>query len=159
MKILVLNAGSSSLKYQVLEMPEGRGIVSGTLENIGTGGLPDQESALRQVVMELGDVSGIHAVGHRVVHGASEFVEPTLLDDDVIRHIETLSALAPLHNPANLEGIRAARLAVPGVPHVAVFDTAFHHTMSEIASSVALPEDIVSKFGIKKYGFHGTSHS
>jgi acetate kinase len=158
-KVLVVNAGSSSLKYQVVEVPEGTSVLSGSFEDIGAGGAKDHSEALGQLVQALGDTSGIDAVGHRVVHGGTRFVEPTVITNEVETHIESLCALAPLHNPANLEGIRAARLALPDLPHVAVFDTAFHQSMSAAASTVALPKEIRESWGIKKYGFHGTSHS
>jgi len=154
----VLNAGSSSIKYQVLEIPGGECVRQGSLENIGVGGPADHEEALRIVVGEVGDLAGINAVGHRVVHGGSRFIEPTLITAEVEEHIEALSALAPLHNPANVAGIRAAKKAMPSIPQVAVFDTAFHQTMSDAASTVAIPTEVAQTWGIKKYGFHGTSH-
>ena len=159
MRVLVLNAGSSSVKYQVIDGEEGTTVLGGLLENIGTGGPRDHEEALRQVVADLGDVSGIDAVGHRVVHGGSQLVMPTVITDEVEDQIESLSSLAPLHNPANLQGIRAARRALPSVSHCAVFDTAFHHTVSQAAATVAIPQAVARVWGIKKYGFHGTSHS
>lgn len=158
MRVLVINAGSSSIKYQVISLPEGESQVQGLIENIGTGGPSTHTEALHLLVEQIGDVSGIDAVGHRVVHGGSRFVEPTLITPEVETHIEELSSLAPLHNPANLAGIQAAKDAVPGVPQVAVFDTAFHQTMPDAASTIALPTEVASTWGIRKYGFHGTSH-
>lgn len=158
MRVLVINAGSSSIKYQVISLPEGESLVQGLIENIGTGGPSNHTEALHDVVGEIGDVSGIDAVGHRVVHGGSRFVEPTLITPEVEAHIEELASLAPLHNPANLAGIQAAKDAVPGVPQVAVFDTAFHQTMPDAASTIALPTEVAETWGIRKYGFHGTSH-
>jgi acetate kinase len=111
------------------------------------------------VLAKLGDLgAGILAVGHRVVHGGSDFTGPTLIDDEVERDIESLSRLAPLHNPANLLGIRAARAALPDVPHVAVFDTAFHQTMPPAAYTYAIPTALAEEYKVRRYGFHGTSH-
>jgi len=157
-KVLVLNAGSSSLKYQVIDTALDQRVTAGSLEDIGTREVPNHERALEVVMGELGSTEQIDAVGHRVVHGGERFVEPTLVTDEVESHIDALCVLAPLHNPANLQGIRAARRTLSGVPHVAVFDTAFHQSMPPEASTVALPEDLAQRYGIRKYGFHGTSH-
>jgi acetate kinase len=164
MRVLVLNAGSSSIKYQVLDVPGGTSVLAGSLQDIGSGGPSDHAGALTEILgivdddLSLGP-GDIDAIGHRVVHGGERFTSPTLITEEVESHIDSLSRLAPLHNPANVQGIRAARAAFPDVPHVAVFDTAFHHTMPQHASTVALPRDVSEQLGIKKYGFHGTSHS
>ncbi|RIJ52479.1 acetate kinase [Clavibacter lycopersici] len=160
--VLVLNAGSSSLKHRLVDPVTGAARASGTVERIGEAGgdAPDHESAVR---IALDRVQAAHlpppvAVGHRVVHGGSRFDRAVVVDADVERAIDELSALAPLHNPANLAGIRAARAVLPDVPHVAVFDTAFHRTIPEAASTYAIDADLAARFGIRRYGFHGTSH-
>jgi acetate kinase len=160
--VLVLNAGSSSLKHRLVDPLTGAAHVSGTVERIGEpgGDAPDHESAVR---IALARVEAAHlpppvAVGHRVVHGGSLFDRAVVIDADVERAIDDLSALAPLHNPAALAGIRAARAVLPDVPHVAVFDTAFHRTIPEAASTYAIDADLAARFGIRRYGFHGTSH-
>ncbi|AWF96987.1 acetate/propionate family kinase [Clavibacter michiganensis] len=160
--VLVLNAGSSSLKHRLVDPVTGAARASGTVERIGEpgGDAPDHESAVR---IALDRVQAAHlppplAVGHRVVHGGSLFDRTVVVDADVERAIDELSALAPLHNPANLAGIRAARAVLPDVPHVAVFDTAFHRTIPEAASTYAIDADLAARFGIRRYGFHGTSH-
>ncbi|AJW77842.1 acetate kinase [Clavibacter michiganensis subsp. insidiosus] len=160
--VLVLNAGSSSLKHRLVDPVTGAARASGTVERIGEpgGDAPDHESAVR---IALDRVQAAHlppplAVGHRVVHGGSLFDRAVVVDADVERAIDELSALAPLHNPANLAGIRAARAVLPDVPHVAVFDTAFHRTIPEAASTYAIDADLAARFGIRRYGFHGTSH-
>jgi acetate kinase len=152
MRVLVINAGSSSVKYQVIEVGSETSVHSGVVESV------DYEQALFEVLERIGDPSTIDVVGHRVVHGGERFVEPTLINQEVETHIQELSLLAPLHNPANLAGIRAARSALPGVPQVAVFDTAFHQSIPVEASTVAIPEALAREYGIRKYGFHGTSH-
>ncbi|MBF4631190.1 acetate kinase [Clavibacter michiganensis subsp. phaseoli] len=160
--VLVLNAGSSSLKHRLVDPVTGAARASGTVERIGEpgGDAPDHESAVR---IALDRVQAAHqpppvAVGHRVVHGGSLFDRAVVVDAEVERAIDELSALAPLHNPANLAGIRAARAVLPDVPHVAVFDTAFHRTIPEAASTYAIDADLAARFGIRRYGFHGTSH-
>jgi acetate kinase len=158
--VLVLNAGSSSLKYRVVDPATGHASISGTIERIGQGDVPDHETAVRSALEQVShsDTEPFAAVGHRVVHGGSLFDRATLVDDDVEAAIDELSALAPLHNPANLSGIRAARTVLPGVPHVAVFDTAFHRTIPEAASTYAIDAQLADRHGIRRYGFHGTSH-
>ncbi len=147
--ILVLNSGSSSLKYRLLDPvdPPGHG---GTVERIG-------DAALDHVLAEL-DSRDVHAVGHRVVHGGARFTQPTLIDGDVLRAIRDLVPLAPLHNPGAIAGIEAALQAFPGVPQVAVFDTAFHADLPETASTYAIDAAVARKHGLRRYGFHGISH-
>ena len=158
--VFVVNSGSSSIKYQLIDLGSGQSVLGGTVERIGEpdSGTPDHETGLRRVLDELGTEHDIAAVGHRVVHGGSRFTEPTVITDDVVRGIEELSALAPLHNPANLEGIHAARAALPDIPHVAVFDTAFHHTLPPAAFTYAIDAALAHEHGVRRYGFHGTSH-
>lgn len=158
---LVLNCGSSSLKYQLVDLDNPTVRRGGTVERIGEpgGDAPDHAAALRKAAHDLGlKPSDITAVGHRVVHGATRFQASVLIDDTVIEAIRDLSPLAPLHNPANLTGIEVARELVPDAPHVAVFDTAFHATLPEAAATYALDTDLAKRFGIRRYGFHGTSH-
>jgi acetate kinase len=153
--ILVLNAGSSSLKYRRY----GAGNVDGGIvEGIGEpgGDVADHGAAVERVLERLGG-RGIRAVGHRVVHGGARFREPVLVDDAVLAAIRELSALAPLHNPANATGIEAARRALPGVPQVAVFDTAFHAALPEAAATYALDLELARRYGIRRYGFQGIS--
>jgi acetate kinase len=157
-RVLVVNCGSSSVKYQVVDPHSGERFERGLVDRIGGEKVPDHAAALAQVFGAL-DLSGITAIGHRVVHGGTRFTGPTLLDDDVIAGIEQLVPLAPLHNPVNLAGIRAARAAVPDVPQVAVFDTAFHATLPERAATYAVPAEWRSQHGVRRYGFHGTSHA
>lgn len=173
MHILVLNAGSSSIKGAVLDAHTGARTADLRVERLGT---PDAMARLDDAVIPLGgadvatalerllpamrDAAGtLCGVGHRVVHGGERFTAPTLIDDAVLESIEELADLAPLHNPANAAGIRAARALLPSVPHVAVFDTAFHSTLPRRARSYALPQDVVEAHGIRRYGFHGTSHA
>jgi acetate kinase len=154
----VLNCGSSSLKYRLFDGPEtvGRGLV----ENIGEPGspAPDHRAALARITDEL-DLTGLVAVGHRVVHGGIRFSAPVLIDDEVIAAVTALVPLAPLHNPANLQGIAVARALLPDVPQVAVFDTAFHRTLPPEAATYAIDRDLARRHGIHRYGFHGTSHA
>jgi len=166
MKVLVLNSGSSSIKYQLFAMPEAQVLASGLVERIGEL-VPDHGVGLRQIMAllttganaPLADISELGAVGHRVVHGGERFAETVAIDDDVIDAIAANAALAPLHNPPNLLGIRVAReLLGPSVPQVAVFDTAFHHDMPPHAYRYALPTELYTDAGIRRYGFHGTSH-
>jgi acetate kinase len=153
--ILVLNSGSSSVKYRLVGPGTGQ---RGVVERIGeTADLPDHHTALEHVFAEV-DPAGIDAVGHRVVHGGSRFVAPVVIDDAVVAAIEELVPLAPLHNPGSLEGIRAARRLLPDVPHVAVFDTAFHATLPPAAYTYAIDRELAARFGVRRYGFHGTSH-
>ncbi|MFH1755956.1 MAG: acetate kinase [Candidatus Latescibacterota bacterium] len=183
MKVLVLNCGSSSIKYQVFAMPKGEIIAKGLVQRIGepegtieqsAGGskqrltleIPDHEVGLQLAVKllteggeaPLGDVSEVEAVGHRVVHGGERFTETVRIDDEVIQAIEAHSEHAPLHNPPNLQGIRVALKMFPGAPQVAVFDTAFHQTMPPHSYRYALPEHLYREGGIRRYGFHGTSY-
>ena len=156
--VLVLNCGSSSVKYRVFRGDETT--ASGLVERIGEpgGDAASHEEALR-VVLSRVDTEAIVAVGHRVVHGGLRFTEPTLIDDEVVEQVRRLSPLAPLHNPANLAGIEAARAALPELPQVAVFDTAFHRTLPPAASTYALDTALTRRLGIHRYGFHGTSHA
>ncbi|MFP7762336.1 acetate/propionate family kinase [Marisediminicola sp. LYQ134] len=159
-QIFVVNSGSSSIKYQLIDLDTEAVLLSGLVERIGEPGsdVPDHEAGVRGVLEQLGSGREIVAVGHRVVHGGALFTEPTVIDDSVEAGIDELSALAPLHNPANLEGIRAARVALPDVPHVAVFDTAFHHTLPPAAYTYAIDAALAAEHGVRRYGFHGTSH-
>jgi acetate kinase len=158
--VFVLNAGSSSLKYQLVDPESGLVHTGGTIERIGEPGsdVPDQEAAVRQALSALDGLPEPGACGHRVVHGGARFDAATVIDDGVERAIEELSALAPLHNPANLEGIRAARAVLGDIPHVAVFDTAFHRTIPDAAATYAIDVDLARRYGVRRYGFHGTSH-
>lgn len=161
MRVFVVNSGSSSIKYQLIDVETEGVVLAGLLERIGTvgGDAADHEAGMRLVLERLGaDASSIRAVGHRVVHGGSRFTAPTHVDDEVEAEIAALVPLAPLHNPANLAGIRAARSALPDVPHVAVFDTAFHQSMPPAAYTYAIDQSVAAEHGIRRYGFHGTSH-
>ncbi|MET3350717.1 UNVERIFIED_ORG: acetate kinase [Arthrobacter sp. UYEF1] len=171
MLVLVINSGSSSLKYQVRDVAAGIVLTEGLIEKIGMGnggdgdggieGPRDHAEALEQVDAsihaELGDLK-LTAVGHRVVHGGERFAEPVLIDNEITRAIERLNPLAPLHNPANVLGIRAVSRKWPDLPQVAVFDTAFHRTLPEHAWRYAVPDELYTNHGIRRYGFHGTSH-
>lgn len=159
-RVLVLNSGSSSLKYAVVESDSGDTIADGIVERIGDdGGVPDHAAALQVVFDELADdMAGLVAVGHRVVHGGPDLYRPTLVDDALIAKLEELSPLAPLHNPPALLGIEVARKALPDFPHVAVFDTAFFHDLPPAAATYAIDRDIAAQWNIRRYGFHGTSH-
>jgi acetate kinase len=163
--VLVLNAGSSSLKYQLVVPGSGEVRASGIVERIGESGsaVADHSVALEQMRAQL-RADGVHldevplqAVGHRVVHGGPDFSEPVVIDDSVLARIKALSALAPLHNPAAFIDIEAAR-ARYDVPHVAVFDTAYFSSLPAAASTYAVPRDLAAKHSIRRYGFHGTSH-
>ncbi|MFR9750616.1 acetate kinase [Nocardia sp. 004] len=179
--VLVINSGSSSIKYQLMDPESGMVAVSGAVERIGEdeGGIEqhadgetvrqrstiaDHQAGLRLVFDTLTaagyDVvrGGVCAVGHRVVHGGEVFYRPTLIDDTVIAAIRELASLAPLHNPANLAGIESVCELLPGVPQVAVFDTAFFHSLPAAAKTYAIDAKIAAAYGIRKYGFHGTSH-
>ncbi len=158
-RVLVVNAGSSSLKYEVLDAESGVSVVAGAIERIGVpgSGVTDHAAALGALLDGL-DPESIDAVGHRVVHGGSVFVEATIIDDAVEAEIERLAVLAPLHNPPGLQGIRAARTALPSVPHVAVFDTAFHATLPPAAYTYAIDAAVAVEHGVRRFGFHGTSY-
>lgn len=184
MKILVINAGSSSLKYQLIDMTDESVIAKGNCERIGDGGaithkladgrkyfeecdFPTHTEAFQKLVDVLmngeykviNDISEISAVGHRIVQGADLFKESVLVDEDVISKIESISDLAPLHNPAHVLAIRACRKVFGvGIPEVVVFDTAFHSTMPQKAFMFAVPYEYYKKYAVRKYGFHGTSH-
>lgn len=181
---LVVNSGSSSFKYQLIELDDERTLASGLVERIGesTGAwkhtnavtgesssndaasVPDHAAGFQAMLDAFGAVGPSFdehppvVVGHRVVHGGTTFDAATVVTADVERQIEDLSSLAPLHNPANLEGIRAAKRVFSDVPHVAVFDTAFHQTMPPHAYTYAIPSDLAERYGIRRYGMHGTSH-
>jgi len=157
--VLVLNAGSSSLKYKSVDPQSGAVSVAGTVERIGGNGTADYEAAVRTAIDRVAAAgAGPVACGHRVVHGGARFDRATVIDAKVEAAIEELSVLAPLHNPANLAAIRAARAVLSGVPHVAVFDTAFHRTIPESAFTYAIDATLAARHGIRRYGFHGTSH-
>jgi acetate kinase len=181
MKVMAVNAGSSSLKFQMLDMPSEKVLVSGVVERIGMNdsiftikydGNRDKEIinieshsvAVKMLLNKLLDLNilssldEIQGVGHRVVHGGEKFSDSVIIDDDVVAGIEAVSDLAPLHNPANLTGIRAFQEALPNVGEVAVFDTAFHQTMDQVTYMYSVPYDWYTKYGVRKYGFHGTSH-
>ncbi|MFG1950247.1 acetate/propionate family kinase [Micromonospora sp. NPDC048830] len=157
-RVLVLNCGSSSVKYRLYDGEQT--LDHGTIERVGEpgGDAGDHGTAVRRILARL-DLAGLAAVGHRVVHGGRRFSAPALVDDAVLAAIEDLVPLAPLHNPANLAGIRVARAALPDVPQVAVFDTAFHHTLPEAAATYAIDLATARRYGIRRYGFHGTSHA
>ncbi|WP_326643920.1 acetate kinase [Streptosporangium sp. NBC_01755] len=164
-RVLVLNSGSSSVKYRLLSGAEH--LASGVVERIGELGspVPDHRAALK-VVADLLAAEGLGldspelvAIGHRVVHGGTTFAEPTLITDEVVRKIEELIPLAPLHNPANLTGIEVARRLRPDLPQVAVFDTAFHATIPPAASTYAIDRAVAERLSVRRYGFHGTSHA
>ncbi len=165
-RVLVVNSGSSSLKYQLIELDGERTLASGLIERIGESpGSPVRDhTAAFQVMLDGLRSQGVDldeplaAVGHRVVHGGERFVEPTIVTDEVKRRIDELSELAPLHNPPNLAGIVAAEVTFPGVPQVAVFDTAFHRTLPPVARTYAIDADLAGRFGIRRFGFHGISH-
>jgi acetate kinase len=158
--VFVLNAGSSSLKYQLVDPDTAEVHVAGTVERIGEEGsdVPDHEAAVRRALDAIEGRPEPFACGHRVVHGGERFDSATVIDDEVEHAIGELSALAPLHNPANLEGIRAARAVLPDIPHVAVFDTAFHRTIPAAAATYAIDADLAARYHVRRYGFHGTSH-
>lgn len=183
MKILVVNCGSSSLKFQLIDSETEEVATSGLCERIGLDGaliykvngdkikqeidLPDHEVAIKKVLDTLLDkeigvltsLDEIGAIGHRMVHGGEKFSSSVIINEEIIKQIETCNDLAPLHNPANLLGVRACQEVMPGVPNVVVFDTAFHQTMPSKAYLYALPKEYYEKYGVRRYGFHGTSHS
>ena len=181
MKVLVINAGSSSLKYQIIDMENKDVITKGLCERIGIDGvhtnktngkklveevaMPNHTEALKVVFkcIESEHVPGIElkeieAVGHRVLHGGEKFTDSVLITDSVIADLEELIPLGPLHQPANISGVKACAELLPGIPQVAVFDTTFHTTMPDYAYRYAIPTEAYTKWGIRKYGFHGTSH-
>ena len=161
MLVLVINSGSSSLKYQVRDTANGELLAKGIIDRIGEEAVPDHGAALEELSRRLPDLLGgrsIDAVGHRVVHGGERFSEPVLVNNEIVRSIERLSPLAPLHNPPSARGIRAVHDKWPKIPQVAVFDTAFHRTLPEQAWRYALPNSLYRKYGIRRYGFHGTSY-
>ncbi len=159
MHVLVLNCGSTSLKYEVFELGATvRSLRTGKVERLAAG--DGSSEAVEKIVAELREAGlAVDAVGHRVVHGGDAFSDAVLIDDHVEARIEACVPLAPLHNPANLAGIRAARAAFPGVPQVAVFDTAFHANLPRRAHTYALPRDVAAAHGLRRYGFHGPSHA
>ncbi|MBX3191088.1 MAG: acetate/propionate family kinase [Labilithrix sp.] len=157
MTILVLNAGSSTLKARLLDPGTGKALFETKVERIGEGDRT-HVSAVAHVLEEVKGQS-IEAVAHRVVHGGADLTSAILVDDAVERAVEACVPLAPLHNPANLAGIRAARKALPSVPHVAVFDTAFHARMPRRAHTYAIDPEVAGRHGIRRFGFHGTSHA
>jgi acetate kinase len=187
MKILVLNSGSSSIKFKLFEMPDGLLLAHGLIERIGeqqslvrcrssdnkaltterNKNIANHSEGLKEIMSwliapghgVLSKIEDIDAVGHRVVHGAEEFQEPTIINKEVIKTIRDCSALAPLHNPANLLGVEVASQLLPERPQIAVFDTAFHQTLPDYAFRYAIPKDLYKKYKIRRYGFHGTSHS
>ena len=183
MKILVLNSGSSSLKYQVIDMETEEMLAKGYFERIGQSNsflthkvigqkhkfehyAKNHEQAIEFVISRLinphygvlKDLSELGGIGHRVVHGGEKFSDPVLITEDVIKEIEKCSDLAPLHNPAAILGIRACQAIVPDMPMVAVFDTAFHQTLEKEKYIYPIPYEYYKKYGVRKYGFHGTSH-
>ncbi|MFE1331713.1 MULTISPECIES: acetate kinase [Streptomyces] len=185
-RVLVLNSGSSSVKYQLLDMRDRSRLASGLVERIGeetsrlvhtpltgggaeprerTGRIPDHEAALKAAAEELTadglglDSPELAAIGHRVVHGGLKFSAPTVITGEVLKEIERLVPVAPLHNPANITGIRTAQALRPDLPQVAVFDTAFHTTMPESAARYAIDVETADAHRIRRYGFHGTSHA
>lgn len=157
--ILVINSGSTSLKYKLFVV--GKNLCeqqSGYIENIGSGKMKNHDQALRQALQGIKDLDAIVAVGHRVVHGGEEFTEPTVITKRNLPRLEKYNKLAPLHNPANIQGIKACFKLLPSVQNIAVFDTSFHQTMPEKAYRYALPEKYYKQHGIRRYGFHGISH-
>jgi acetate kinase len=164
--VLVINSGSSSLKYQLIEPDSGRSLADGIVEQIGepSSAVADHAAALRMAFYQLAQAGidlkqcGLAAVGHRVVHGGSTFYQPTVIDDAMIGELKQVSELAPLHNPPAVQGIEVARRMLPDVPHVAVFDTAFFHDLPAAAATYAIDRDLAHKWQIRRYGFHGTSH-
>ena len=162
--VLVINSGSSSLKYAVVEPDSGMTVVDGTVERIGDGPVSDHAAALRAAFEQLAesgrplDSLELIAVGHRVVHGGPDLYEPTLIDDGVFAKLEELEPLAELHNPPAVLGIEVARKALSDLPHIAVFDTAFFHDLPPAAATYAINREIAQRWGVRRYGFHGTSH-
>ncbi len=179
MLVLVLNSGSSSLKFNLFDMTDESPLLDGMAERIGVDGsfrwsagedsenrelsLPDHETALLAVLEVVARIvphgRHINAVGHRVVHGGPKYGESVLITDEVLADIEAYALYAPLHNPPNALGIRVARHTFPDIPHIAVFDTAFHHTIPDYARIYGIPFELSQKYGIRRYGFHGSSHA
>lgn len=184
MKVLVINCGSSSLKYQLIDSDSEEVLAKGLCERIGIDGrltyqkegcskeiteapMPSHKEAIQMVLHALvnektgavKDLSEIEAIGHRIVHGGEKFESSVIINDEMIQAVEECTELAPLHNPANLTGIRVCQELMPGVPMVAVFDTAFHQTMPPKAYVYGLPYEYYEKYRVRRYGFHGTSHS
>lgn len=184
MKVLVINCGSSSLKYQLIDSATESVLAKGLCERITIDGrlthtttgkekctvdldMPDHKAAVKYVLDALvdpetgaiGSLDEIDACGHRIVHGGEKFAQSVVINDEVIKAIEECNDLAPLHNPANLIGIDACRKLMPGTPNVAVFDTAFHQTMPDVAYTYGIPYKYYEEYKIRRYGFHGTSHS
>lgn len=184
MKVLVINCGSSSLKYQLIDSETEKALAVGLCERIGIDGrlnhtpaggekvviekdMPDHKVAVSMVLDALvneeygviKDLREIDAVGHRLVHGGEKFSSSVIIDENVIAAVEECNPLAPLHNPANLIGVRACQAIMPGVPNIGVFDTAFHQTMEPVAYMYGLPYEYYEKYKVRRYGFHGTSHS
>jgi len=157
MIILALNCGSSSVKYKLFHWEEKKVLAKGEVERIGIAGGPaDHKTALKQIMDAL--PQGPDAIGHRVVHGGEKFKSSVLINDEVIEAIKSVQDLAPLHNPHNIAGIEAAKEVLPNVPHIAVFDTAFHQTMSQHSFLYPVPYEWYGMYGVRRYGFHGTSH-
>jgi acetate kinase len=164
--VLVVNSGSSSLKFQLVDPDSGQSHEGGVIQQIGepSSRAADHEEALRLAFAQMGEAGvdlkscGLLAVGHRVVHGGKRFYRPTLLDDAVVAEIDKLSELAPLHNPPAVRGIAVARKLLPDVAHVAVFDTAFFHDLPAAAATYAINRELAQRYDIRRYGFHGTSH-
>src|SRR3954447_9889155 len=152
-RVFVVNCGSSSLKYRVVDVDAGTALASGLVERV-----TDHAEALSVALEHIGD-TGLMAVAHRVVHGGERFTAPVRIDDAILRELRELSVLAPLHNPVNVTGIEVARRALPQLPHVAVFDTAFHRTLPPRAYTYAVPREWARRHGVRRYGFHGTSHA
>ncbi len=180
-KVIAVNAGSSSIKFQLFQMPDENVIAKGMIERIGLPGsllsmsvhekrfkekleIPNHEEAIKLLLDRLvtngaiQSLEDLEGVGHRVVHGGEKFSDSVLITDTTLKEIEDLIELAPLHNPANIVGIKEFKKVLPDIPQVAVFDTAFHQTMPESSFLYSLPYEYYRKFGIRKYGFHGTSH-
>ncbi|MFC1571831.1 acetate kinase [Candidatus Margulisiibacteriota bacterium] len=165
MIILALNCGSSSVKYKLYRWGQRRTLMKGVVERVGAE-CPDHRTALRQILAALTkgkeavlkDLAEISAVGHRVVHGGEKFHSSVLINDEVLEAIRSVKDLAPLHNPHNIAGIEAAKEVLPKIPHIAVFDTAFHQTMPEHSFLYAVPYEWYGMYGVRRYGFHGTSH-
>jgi acetate kinase len=157
--VLVLNSGSSSVKYALLDPETGQRPLNGQVEDIGGAG-GSYHDAITQILGHLDDKGHVDltGAGHRVVHGGEQFSASVLVDDDVLAAIRSFSHLAPLHNPANLAGIEAVSAARPGLPQVAVFDTAFHQTMKPAAYRYAVPDEWYARYAVRRYGFHGTSY-
>ena len=184
MIVLILNSGSSSIKYQLFEIEKKALLAKGSVEKIGmqgsflqnirndgdevklVGEIVDHQAGIEYIFGVLiskkhgsiNSLDDVNAIGHRVVHGGETFKGSVLIEDDVIKKIEEVAELAPLHNPPNLKGIYAVKYLLPDIPQIAVFDTAFHQTMPDFAYMYAIPYSLYKKYGLRRYGFHGTSH-